>query len=172
MIKGKIEGIVMYHSFLKPEILNILDADKISSGIVFKPPIIEKTKFHNIAMKRIKMTAPSTASNFIKKRTITGKNAKIGTDWIISAIGSIILSVLSFLVIKREMGIDRTRAKVYETKSLKRVLKEARRMSSYDSCFKSMGDWGVRNLKSITRRRVMARTTNNREEKCLFLEVK
>ncbi len=101
----------MYQSFLNPFKPKILAADKMSSGIVFKPPIMLKTRFHNIAINRIKITAPSIAWSFIKARTITGKKAKIGMDWIISETGSIIRSVLGLFVIKRAMGIESTSAK-------------------------------------------------------------
>ena len=102
---------VTYQSFLKPLIQNIFVADKISSGIVFKPPIMLKTKFQSIAIKSIKITAPSIKWSLIKAKTTIGKNAKIGTDWAISEIGRRTFSVLGLFVIRSATGTDTIREK-------------------------------------------------------------
>jgi hypothetical protein len=134
---------VIYLNFLKPVILKILAALRISFGMVFKPPIMENTKFQSIAMKRIKITAPSVAWSLIKTKTTTGKKAKIGTDWTMSEIGRRIRSVCSFLVIKSAIGIEKNKAKIYEIKSLKSVLNEASKMTVGESWCKFKLRWGV-----------------------------
>ena len=100
-----------YLNLLNPPILNIFAASNISLGIVFNPPIIEKTRFQSIAKNKMKITAPSVKFNFMKATTTIGKKAKTGIDWIISDIGKRILSLFSLLVIRREIGIDKNKEK-------------------------------------------------------------
>ncbi len=107
IIDGKIAGRVMNRSFLSPVALKTLAADSISEGIVFRPPIIEKTIFQSIDKKIIKIAAPSKKLTLIKTKTIIGKNAKAWIDCKTSKKGKSIFSSFGVPVIKRAKGTEK-----------------------------------------------------------------
>ncbi len=84
----------------------------MSWGIVFKPPIIEKTKFQSIDKNKINMAAPSKKLTLIKTKTIIGKKARAGIDCKTSKNGKSIFSIFGVLVIKSASGTDAISAKM------------------------------------------------------------
>ena len=104
-IEGNIDGRVTLKSFFVPVAPNTFAELVMSSGIVFKPPIILKTRFPIMAKIIIKTAAPSRKFAFINATTIIGKKARTGIDWKISNNGRSIFSSLALPVIKRVNGI-------------------------------------------------------------------
>lgn len=104
-ISGKIAGNSMRRRYWTPLILKTCEADIMSFGIIFIPPINVNTMFQSILKNKINIAARFSAPNFKNRKINTGKNANIGTDSKISKTGRKIFSVTSECVVKRAKGM-------------------------------------------------------------------
>ncbi len=100
-------------SFFKPLALKTKEAALMSSGIVFNPPTMLKTKFQSMAIKITKIAAPSKKFTFIKTKTTIGKKASTGTDWSISKKGSRYFSTFGLETISKASGTEKINDKKY-----------------------------------------------------------
>lgn len=86
--------------------------------------------------------------------------------------GRRIFSHFSLFVIKRAIGTEKNKAKMYETRSLKSVLKVAKNIIRGETSFKFIVLLGVIKSKAVKRISVITRRTIKRDEKWRFFEVK